>query len=196
MQDFSRLCGEPRRRERERLFRQRPLSARHPDHLQHTLLEPRSRSLPGLGGKTEAARCAHFRWERVHWVTESRELPDLILGHEVHALGCSRADRFLCHGAWGLRTSPRAQALGSASQVSWETGCWATRDAEAEPGPHLERFGQPDSPLQASGLLRTTSVHRHAFRALPAHLLCPGLPQPSSAENLGETSRPYTPSSF
>jgi len=58
-----------------------------------------------------------------HWVTESPALPDLILGHEVHALGRSRADRFLRHGAWGLGTPPRAQASGSASQVSLETGC-------------------------------------------------------------------------
>ena len=46
-----------------------------------------------------------------HWVTESPALPDLILGHEVHALGRSRADRFLGHGAWGLGRPPARSGL-------------------------------------------------------------------------------------
>ena len=61
-------CFRPLRCAKEKRKRkalcQCPLSARHPHHLQHRLLSPKSRPLPGLGGKTEAARCAHFGWER------------------------------------------------------------------------------------------------------------------------------------
>lgn len=122
------------------------------------------------------------------WVTESPALPDLILGHEVHALGRSRADRFLRHAAWGLGTPPRS---GLWLRVSSLLGDRLLSNEGRGGGARAAPGG-----IGAAGLSSPRSTVT-VFARLPAHQLCPGLSQPSSsAENLGETSRPYTPSSF
>lgn len=119
-----------------------------------------------------------LRWERP---SPPGHLPDLVLGHEVHALGRSGAERFLRHGGWGSGRQQHAPGRGSASLVARETGCPATRDAEAEaaaaPGAGRGRVLVPVASLCTS----------EALALLPAHLASPGGRSPPSArEALGK----------
>ena len=119
MQKLSRLCGVPKRRERKALSSLTlPPFRKAPDRLQGTVFAPRGRPPPGLGGETEAARLNTSGGNSpAHWVPGSRVLPDLVLGHKVHALGRGPADGLLRHGAWGLGApgtlGPWAQRLTS-----------------------------------------------------------------------------------
>lgn len=94
-----------------------------PDRLQRTLLVSRGPHLQGPGGDPAAARCAQLRRGRPS-PPGSRipALPDLVLGHEVHALGRGGAERFLRHAV-------EAAALGVSRRPG--DGHPATRGAKA-----------------------------------------------------------------
>lgn len=138
---------------------------------------PEGRPPPGLGGETEATRYVPLRWERP---SPPGHLPDLVLGHEVHALGRSGAERFLRHGGWGSGRQQHAPGpgRGSASLVARETGCPATRDAEAEAG------AAPGAGRGASLCLLPASA---PLSPSPSSLAGPGGRSPPSAwEALGK----------
>lgn len=68
-----------------------PPSLKASDHLQDLVGKLRSPGGHISGGNSPA-----------HRVTGSLALPDPVLIHEVHTLGCRGADRFLSHETWDL----------------------------------------------------------------------------------------------
>lgn len=129
-----------------------------------------------------------MRWERPSPPgTGSWALPDLVLGHEVHALGRSGAERFLRHGGSGPRalvlTSPglsvsRRQGDRLPSNVGRGGG------GGAAPGAGWGRFLVPAARL-CPPLSPSPS-------SLPT-CLAPAAAVPSCAGNPGGTSIPNTP---
>lgn len=91
-----------------------------------------------LVGKLRPARCVRAAGEKG---PAQRALPDLVLGHKVHALCGRGAERFLRHGSRGLRKpKPVCSCLRlcvlSCSPVAgrpWN-GVTRTLEAEAEAG--------------------------------------------------------------
>lgn len=186
MQNLSRLCGVPKTRERKALSSLTlPPFRKAPDHLQGTLFAPRGRSPPGLGGETEAARLNTSGGNGpAHWVTGSRALPDLVLGHEVHALGRGPADGLLRHGAWGLG--------GPGTLGHWAQRLTSPRRRVAEQ--RSTRRRRRRSTWRGCGRLapRLPCAHCQSqsaaalFARLPAHLPARGCSSPSLRKTLGK----------
>lgn len=139
----------------------------------------------GLGGNW-GPRCAHFRWER----PRSPGLPDLVLGHEVHALGLRGAHRFLRHGPWGSRF-PRTLPLPGLS-VKRRPGDLLPSNAGRGGGAAPGAGGATGLPLHPRAGAPPASAASEPFPHLAAHSLPTSLapaaaaPPPSLWKTLGK----------